>query len=79
MTNQRDPNRPADRTARDEGWGVLPVLLGIAVVLGAGVMLYRNLDHTDTTPARTTQSQPTTVPAPSPAPVTPAPTTPKQP
>ena len=79
MTNQRDPNRPmTDRTARDESWG----LLAIALVLGAGYLLYRNFDHTTPTTTRTTQTQPNaSVPAPSPAPtpMTPAPTAPKQP
>jgi hypothetical protein len=80
MTNQRDPNRRIDRTTNDErGWGVLPILLAIAVILGAGYILYRNMDHEPTT-TRTTQTQPSeSVPAPSPAPMTPAPTTPKQP
>jgi hypothetical protein len=75
MTYQRDPNLPPDQTVREKGRGMLPILLLIAVVLGAGVMLFRNHDQPDATPAPTTQ----TVPAPSPAPVTPAPTTPKQP
>ena len=83
MTNQRDPNRPmTDRTARDESWGMLPILFAIALVLGAGYLLYRNFDHTTPTTTRTTQTQPNaSVPAPSPAPtpMTPAPAAPKQP
>lgn len=81
MTNQRDPIRPmTDRAARDEGWGMLPILLVILVLLGVGYVLYRNYDHTGPTTTRTTQTQPSElVPAPSPAPMTPAPTTPKQP
>jgi hypothetical protein len=77
MTNQRDPNRPmTNRTDRDEGWGMLPILLAIAVVLAAGYMLYRNYDHAGPGTTRTTQTQPN-VTAPSSAPT--APTTPKQP
>jgi hypothetical protein len=85
MTNQRDPNHPIPvRTEkRDESWSMLPIALVIAVLLGAGYMLYRNMEPNNTaTPTRTTQTQPNnSIPAPSstPTPMTPAPTTPKQP
>jgi|RhiMethySRZTD1v2_1073278.scaffolds.fasta_scaffold24085_1 hypothetical protein len=44
MTFNRDPNAPLRdrlRVRRDDGsWSALPILLVVAIVLGAGVMIY---------------------------------------
>ncbi len=82
MTNQRDPDRPmAAPAARDEGWGMLPILLVVALMLGVGYFMISSFRQVEPTTTRTTQSQPSaSVPAPSPSPATtPTPTSPKQP
>jgi hypothetical protein len=68
MTNNRDPNRPdiRDRFKKirsdDGSWSAIPLLVFLAVVIGAGVMLFSADWYATTSKEQTTE--PTTSPPP---------------
>jgi hypothetical protein len=78
MTNQSDPNRdqrrPADYVRRPDGsWSMMPILLGLALVLGLGY-LFMGMDwNRSTTPVTGDTTTRQTTPQ-----TTPTPTAPKQ-
>jgi hypothetical protein len=85
MTYNRDPDpsmRGRMRMRRDDGgWGAVPILLVVAIILGAGYFVYSadwnaNTNQPITKGERTTGPTTTTAP---PATSTPPATTPKQP
>jgi hypothetical protein len=84
MTYQRDPNdmdTRRDYVRRDDGsFGMLPIILAVAVVLGIGYLFY-GMSRTDTVSAPGATSERIERPAPTPSatPSPPATTAPKQP
>jgi hypothetical protein len=79
MTFNRDPDRPDMRDRmrfrRDDGsWSFVPILLGVAVLLGIGIFFFGDWDNRTTNPVTGTRTTgPTTTP---PATSTPLATTP---
>ena len=81
MTEQRDPARTRERLSStlrrdDGGWGMVPILAILAVVLGLGYYGYHRMNEPGQTPRATTTENA------SPGATTPpatTPTTPKQP
>ena len=85
MTFNRDPDRPdmrdRMRIRRDDGsWSFLPILLGVAVLLGIGILFFGDWDtRTDNPVTGTRTTGPTTTPpATSTPPATTPPTGPRQ-
>ena len=79
MTYQRDPDPAHPATARrdDRSWGMLPVVLFVAAVVGVGSLAYYRM-HDETTPRTvpTESSRPGTATPPATTPT--PPTAPKQ-
>jgi hypothetical protein len=76
MTYQGDPNRsrrrPGDYIRRDDGsWSMMPILLGVVVLLGVGILLIGTDWNKSATPVSgdgtTRQATPPAKPAPPPA------------
>ena len=79
MTEQRDPARTRERLSStlrrdDRGWGMVPILVILAVVLGLGYYGYQRMNEPGSTTNENARPGATTPPA-----TTPTPTTPKQP
>ena len=85
MTHNRDPDQPGmrDRTRvrRDDGsWNFLPILLGVALILGIGIFFFGNWDDRAENPVTGTRTTgpTTTPPATSTPPATTTPSGPRQ-
>jgi|RhiMethySRZTD1v2_1073278.scaffolds.fasta_scaffold179866_2 hypothetical protein len=85
MTFNRDPDRPdmrdRMRIRRDDGsWSFLPIVLGVALLLGIGILVFGDWDtRTDNPVTGTRTTGPTTTPpATSTPPATTPPTGPRQ-
>jgi hypothetical protein len=85
MTFNRDPDRPdmrdRMRIRRDDGsWSFLPILLGVALLLGIGIFFFGDWDNSTSNPVTGTRTTGPTTPPPatSTPPATTPPTGPRQ-
>jgi hypothetical protein len=85
MTFNRDPDRPDMRDRMrfrrdDRSWSFVPILLGVAVLLGIGILFFGDWDNRTTNPVTGTRTTgpTTTPPATSTPPATTPPTGPRQ-